>query len=132
MAGELSPSLFERPTPPSPPRLPAADAEECNSEPESVRGLAERDGGECFLCSYPHPEAAHVVDKHRAELLEGAPNAPEVDDVRNHMQLCPNHHSSFDRYEWTLVEVGAGAARGIASNGSSNGTSSSVASSRCF
>ena len=131
VAGELSPSLFERPTPPSPPRLPAADAEECKSEPESVRGLTERDGGQCFLCAHPHPEAAHVVDKSRAELLEGAPDAPDVDDVRNHLQLCPNHHASFDRHEWTLVEVDAGAARGSASASSSNG-SSSASCARCF
>jgi hypothetical protein len=131
--GEVSPSLFERPTPPSPPRLPAADAEECKSEPESVRGLAERDGGECFLCGHSHPEAAHVVDNSRAELLEGAPDAPDVDDVRNHLQLCPNHHASFDRHEWTLVEVrqeavGAAADDGSAasSSGEGNGDSSSA------
>jgi len=105
VAGELSPSLFERPMPPSPPRIPAADAEECKSEPESVNGLAERDGGHCFLCGKVKPVAAHVVDKSRSELLEGAPDAPDVDDVRNHLQLCPNHHASFDRFEWTLVEV---------------------------
>jgi hypothetical protein len=44
------------------------------------------------------------VDKHRQELLQGAPDAPAVDDLRNLVQLCPNHHTSFDQYEWTLVE----------------------------
>jgi len=27
-----------------------------------------------------------------------------IDDLRNLFQLCPNHHTSFDRCEWTLVE----------------------------
>jgi len=45
-----------------------------------------------------------VINKSRAELLSGAPDAPPIDDLRNLFQLCPNHHTSFDRYEWTLVE----------------------------
>lgn len=45
-----------------------------------------------------------MIDKSRAELLSGAPDAPPIDDLRNLFQLCPNHHTSFDRYEWTLVE----------------------------
>ena len=104
VAGEESPAFFSRP-PPSPPRLRSVDGDEVKSEPESVKGLAERDGQVCFICGVANPEAAHVVDKHREELLFGAPDAPEVNDVRNHLQLCPNHHSSFDRFEWTLVET---------------------------
>ena len=45
-----------------------------------------------------------MINKSRAELLSGAPDAPPIDDLRNLFQLCPNHHTSFDRYEWTLVE----------------------------
>lgn len=105
VSGDQSPSLFERPAPPSPPRLPSSEQEDKKSEAESVHGLAERDGGRCFICGESTPVAAHVIDKHRSELLIGAPDAPDVDDLRNHFQLCPNHHSSFDRFEWTLVEV---------------------------
>ena len=125
VAGELSPSLFERPTPPSPPRIPAADTEECKSEPESVNGLAERDGGHCFLCGKAKPVAAHVVDKSRAEMLVGAPDAPDVDDVRNHLQLCRNHHQSFDDFAWTLVEVKSAAAATAAAAATVDGSASS-------
>lgn len=132
VTGDLSPALFERPAPPSPPRLSYSDEDEQKSEPESVNGLAERDGGMCFICGKSKPVAAHVVDKHRSELLCGAPDAPDVDDLRNHFQLCPNHHASFDRFEWTLVEVklrGTGVDYTVvtSSSGCSSSSRSSVA-----
>jgi hypothetical protein len=106
VSGDQSPSQIERPAPPSPPRLPSSDHEEERSEPASVNGLASRDGDRCFVCGESNPVAAHIVDKGRAELLDGAPDdAPGVDDVRNCFQLCPNHHYSFDRFEWTLVKL---------------------------
>lgn len=102
--GELSPSMVLRPLPPSPPRMPL-DYDDQKSEPNSVRGLSERDRKRCVVCHHSdHVEAAHVIDQHRSDLLEGAPDAPLIDDLRNLILLCPNHHTSFDRYEWTLVQ----------------------------
>ena len=67
--------------------------------------LNARDGDMCVICGIDKVENAHVIDKHRAELLVGAPNAPDIDDIRNLFHLCPKHHVSFDRFEWTLVTV---------------------------
>lgn len=117
VSGELSPSLVECPPPPSPPRLHRFDDEE-KSEPQSDHGLSERDHGRCIVCGHEaHVEAAHVVDKHRAELLDGAPDAPQINDLRNLWQLCPNHHASFDDYEWTLVEEERTLADGVTATG---------------
>lgn len=102
VTGELSPSLVQRPPPPSPPDFPRGEEEK--SEPASSHGLTARDHGMCVVCGHAEDvEAAHIVDKHREELLEGAPDAPPIDDLRNLIQLCPNHHTSFDAYRWTLV-----------------------------
>lgn len=102
VTGDLSPSLVQRPPPPSPPDFPRGEEEK--SEPASSHGLTARDHGTCVVCGHAEDvEAAHIVDKHRRELLEGAPDAPPVDDLRNLFQLCPNHHTSFDAYRWTLV-----------------------------
>lgn len=102
VTGDLSPSLVQRPPPPSPPDFPRGDEEK--SEPASSHGLTARDHGACVLCGHAEDvEAAHIVDKSRQELLEGAPDAPPTDDLRNLLQLCPNHHTSFDSYRWTLV-----------------------------
>ena len=58
-----------------------------------------------MVCGYKDSvEICHIVDEKRSELLVGVPDAPDVNDVRNFIQLCPNHHTSFDHYEWTLVE----------------------------
>ena len=102
--GDMSPSLVQSPKPPSPPRMPL-DRAEAKSEPASDHGLNARDSSRCVVCGYcDHVEAAHIIDKSRSELLNGAPDAPPIDDIRNLFQLCPNHHTSFDRCEWTLVE----------------------------
>jgi hypothetical protein len=101
VTGDLSPSLVQRPPPPSPPEFPREEEEK--SEPASSHGLTARDKGRCVICEHEDVEAAHIVDKHRSELLEGAPDAPPIDDPRNLLQLCPNHHTSFDAYKWTLV-----------------------------
>ena len=104
VTGELSPSLVQSPKPPSPPRI-ELDREKVKSEPASDHGLNARDSSRCVICGHrDHVDAAHVIDKSRSELLHGAPNAPPIDDIRNLFQLCPNHHKSFDSYEWTLVE----------------------------
>ena len=104
VTGDLSPSLVQCPLPPSPPRMPLDRAEE-KSEPVSDHGLNARDSAQCVVCGHSdHIEAAHIIDKSRSELLADAPDAPPIDDLRNLFQLCPNHHTSFDRYEWTLVE----------------------------
>lgn len=106
VAGELSPSIIERPPVISPPRLPL-DSDEKKSEPASDHGLTGRDGTVCVICKHEdHVENAHIVDKSRSELLIDAPNAPEIDDIRNLFRLCPNHHTSFDLFEWTLVQHG--------------------------
>lgn len=39
----------------------------------------------------------------RSELLAGASDPPPIGDLLNLLQLCPNHHVSFDSYMWTLV-----------------------------
>ena len=107
VAGEESPTIFPQAQPvnlPKPRRLALVDGEEVRSEPESVDGLVERDGSVCFICGRANPLVAHVVDKSREELLD-VTDAPAVDDVRNCLQLCPNHHQSFDQLKWTLVEA---------------------------
>lgn len=104
VSGDLSPSIVHCPAPPSPPKF-EPDESEGKSEPQSSHGLTERDGGKCMVCGYKDSvETCHIVDEKRSELLEGVPDAPDINDLRNFIQLCPNHHTSFDRYEWTLVE----------------------------
>jgi hypothetical protein len=106
VTGDLSPSIVKCPKPPSPPPMNELDdGKESKSEPASVQGLKARDKSKCVICGHSdHVEAAHIVDKSRAALLDGAPDAPLIEDLRNYLQLCPNHHASFDDYEWTLVQ----------------------------
>ena len=115
VSGDVSPSLIQCPPPPSPPRI---ELQEEKSEPASSHGLTARDQGRCIVCDHhDHVEACHIIDKHRDELLsDDVPDAvPSIDDLRNLIQLCPNHHTSFDCYEWTLVaeyrQVTAGAGK---------------------
>ncbi len=106
VTGPLSPPLsLSSSQPITPPIVDLHTSEEAKSEPQSSHGLTARDGGMCIICGYSdHVEVAHVIDEHRAELLEGSPNAPAINDLRNLILLCPNHHTAFDRYEWTLIE----------------------------
>ena len=95
-----SPAMVARPSGPTLLQGPAEAYDHTRSEKESVEGLRQRDGPGCVLCGSLTVNNCHILDKHRLELLNGMPNAPDhgVEDLTNYITLCPTHHAMFDRY----------------------------------
>ena len=57
------------------------------------------------MCAAGVCENAHIVDQSRSELLFGL---DDIDDVRNYVWLCCNHHQLFDDREFVFVPDGNG------------------------
>jgi hypothetical protein len=95
--GDSPPALYP-PRPLSPPRadLEAPD----QSEPSASPSLKDRDEHVCKVCGQDVTEGCHILDKARAELMV---NLGDINDTRNLLLLCPNHHTEFDNFQFTLV-----------------------------
>lgn len=90
---------------PSTPPMQLIDEADRHSEPDANEDLSARDGDKCVVCGIDVALVAHVVDQSRMELLADVPNAPgDINDLGNLIHLCPNHHVTFDRFEWTMVK----------------------------